>query len=81
MSTGDTNFDEELRALMVAGHKIEAIKQYRAATGAGLAEAKDTVEACASHSLAPKRFDVAVDSEEITAYYEAFSRTEVEHCP
>ena len=24
---------------------------------------------------------LAVDSEEITAYYEAFSRTEVEHCP
>ena len=45
MPTDDTNFENELRALMAAGRKIEAIKQYRAATGAGLAEAKDAVEA------------------------------------
>ncbi len=48
MPADDKNFEDELRALMVAGRKIEAIKQYRAATGAGLAEAKDAVEALVS---------------------------------
>ena len=45
MPTEDTNFEDELRALMAAGRKIEAIKRYRAATGAGLADAKNAVEA------------------------------------
>jgi len=45
MPSDDTNFEDELRALMAAGHKIEATKRYRAATGAGLAEAKNAVEA------------------------------------
>jgi ribosomal protein L7/L12 len=36
---------ERIRAVAVAGQKIEAIKLYRAATGAGLAEAKQAVEA------------------------------------
>jgi len=34
----------EVRALLAAGSKIEAIKLVRAATGLGLAEAKDMVE-------------------------------------
>jgi hypothetical protein len=34
----------EVRAQLAAGHKIEAIKLVRAATGLGLAEAKDMVE-------------------------------------
>lgn len=45
MPADDTNFEDELRALMAAGRKIEAIKRYRTATGAGLAEAKSAVEA------------------------------------
>jgi len=45
MPSDDTNFEDELRGLMAAGRKIEAIKQYRAATGVGLADAKDAVEA------------------------------------
>jgi ribosomal protein L7/L12 len=36
---------ERIRAVAVVGQKIEAIKLYRAATGAGLAEAKQAVEA------------------------------------
>ena len=36
---------EQIRAVAVAGRKIEAIKLYRAATGAGLAEAKQAGEA------------------------------------
>ena len=44
MPSDNTNFENELRALLAAGRKIEAIKQYRAATGVGLAEAKDAVE-------------------------------------
>jgi ribosomal protein L7/L12 len=35
---------EEVRSLMAAGQKIEAIKAYRRITGAGLAEAKNAVE-------------------------------------
>ena len=34
----------EVRGLLQAGRKIEAIKVYREATGAGLAEAKQAVE-------------------------------------
>lgn len=34
----------ELQGLIQAGRKIEAIKVYREATGAGLAEAKEAVE-------------------------------------
>jgi len=45
MPTDDTDFEDELRALLAAGRKIEAIKQYRVATGAGLADAKNAVEA------------------------------------
>lgn len=37
--------DEEVRDLIRGGHKIEAIKRIRDATGMGLAEAKDAVEA------------------------------------
>lgn len=35
----------EIRAIVDGGNKIEAIKQYRQLTGAGLAEAKSAVEA------------------------------------
>ncbi len=43
--TPDFNdIDEEIRALMSAGEKIEAIKRVRQKTGLGLKEAKDYVE-------------------------------------
>ena len=58
MPTDDTNFEDELRALMAAGRKIEAIKQYRAATGAGLAEAKNAVEALERGESLPSRESV-----------------------
>jgi len=45
MATDDQNLNAELRALLQAGHKLEAIKRYREATGAGLAAAKEAVEA------------------------------------
>lgn len=45
MPTDDASLDTELRALVAAGHKIDAIKRYRELTGAGLKEAKDAVEA------------------------------------
>jgi ribosomal protein L7/L12 len=41
----DDNLDDELRALLAEGRKIEAIKRYREATGADLAAAKEAVEA------------------------------------
>jgi large subunit ribosomal protein L7/L12 len=43
--SNDTNLDAELRALLADGRFIEAVKRYREATGAGLAAAKDAVEA------------------------------------
>lgn len=36
---------EPIRAAVFAGRKIEAIKRYRTATGEGLKEAKDFIEA------------------------------------
>jgi hypothetical protein len=46
-------FDNQLLDLLKRGQKIEAIKQYRERSGAGLKEAKDAVEALAAqHGLA-----------------------------
>jgi ribosomal protein L7/L12 len=45
MPTDDANHDAQLQAHVTAGCKIEAIKRYRELTGAGLAEAKQAVEA------------------------------------
>ena len=42
-------------SLMQAGRKIEAIKLYREQTGAGLADAKDAVEAMARGEAPPLR--------------------------
>ncbi len=36
---------EDVRALALSGQKLEAIKRYREKTGAGLAEAKEYVDA------------------------------------
>ncbi|MGA2063310.1 MAG: ribosomal protein L7/L12 [Thermoguttaceae bacterium] len=58
MSTDDNDFNEQLRALLAAGRKIEAIKQYRVATGAGLAEAKNAVEALVLGNSLPSRESV-----------------------
>tara|TARA_R110002072_G_scaffold13481_3_gene56965 strand:- start:32117 stop:32536 length:420 start_codon:yes stop_codon:yes gene_type:complete len=42
------DLEEEIRQLLNSGNKIQAIKTYREKTGAGLAEAKDAVEALAA---------------------------------
>jgi hypothetical protein len=36
--------DNDIRGLLLAGKKIEAIKQYRESSGLGLKESKDAVE-------------------------------------
>lgn len=41
----DPNLEQNLVVLLERGKKIDAIKEYREATGAGLKEAKDAVEA------------------------------------
>jgi ribosomal protein L7/L12 len=52
--TGD-EFENRLLDLARAGRKIEAIKEYRQRTGAGLKEAKDAVEALAArHGIVSK---------------------------
>lgn len=40
----DDSLESDIRDLLAVGQKIEAIKVYREATGAGLAEAKTAVE-------------------------------------
>ncbi len=49
---------EQVRAAIFAGRKIEAIKLYREASGAGLKDAKDFVEALEDElrKAAPERF-------------------------
>jgi large subunit ribosomal protein L7/L12 len=43
--TGQTGLSPRVQELLADGNKIEAIKQYRAETGLGLAEAKEAIEA------------------------------------
>lgn len=45
MAYDDANFEAELRILLNEGRKIEAIKRYREKTRAGLAAAKEAIEA------------------------------------
>ena len=53
MPIDDKDLEDKLRVLLAAGRKIDAVVQYRAATGAGLAEAKDAVEALERGALLP----------------------------
>jgi len=43
-NTGQGSSDNEVRRLLAAGQKIEAIKLYRETYGTGLKEAKDAVD-------------------------------------
>ncbi|NLX96112.1 MAG: hypothetical protein GXY83_08045 [Rhodopirellula sp.] len=54
MSGNDSSFEVDLRLLLANGKKIEAIKLYRERTGAGLAEAKEAVEAFEQGESLPK---------------------------
>ncbi len=54
MSGNDSNFELDLQSLLANGKKIEAIKLYRERTGAGLAEAKEAVEAFEQGQSLPK---------------------------
>ena len=45
MDADNPDFEAELWTLLAEGRKIDAIKRYREQTGAGLAEAKQAVEA------------------------------------
>lgn len=68
----DTHFDDELRALLAEGRKIDAIKRYREATGAGLAEAKQAVEALGRGETLPAAQPADSDLEtEIVSLLEA----------
>ena len=65
MSNEAENLVAEIQALLAAGRKIEAIKRYREATGAGLAAAKETVEAIERNEPLPERksLDSAFENE------------------
>jgi ribosomal protein L7/L12 len=58
---------QQIRDLMAAGNKIEAIKVYRAETGVGLKEAKDAVEALERGSPLPE----VAETPGIGGYYPA----------
>jgi ribosomal protein L7/L12 len=64
----DENWRQHLAELLRHGHKIEAIKVYREATGAGLAEAKTFVEelerTLRAESLPQGKGEVIADLEE-----------------
>ena len=49
----EDDIEGRVRSLLAEGRKIEAIKVYRVATGAGLKEAKDAVEALDSRGVLP----------------------------
>lgn len=51
----DADLESRLRSLLEQGRKIEAIKEYREATGAGLAEAKNAVEALEAGQTLPAK--------------------------
>ena len=55
MSNESESILAELLALLAEGRKIEAIKRYREVTGAGLAAAKETVEALERGEPLPTR--------------------------
>jgi ribosomal protein L7/L12 len=50
--------DQDIRALLTGGRKIEAIRVYRDRYGVGLKEAKDAVEAMEAGRVAPSRATV-----------------------
>jgi ribosomal protein L7/L12 len=56
-ASGDSDFEQEIVALLRQGRKIAAIKVYRERTGAGLKEAKESVETIAASRglVAPPR--------------------------
>lgn len=58
MESEELERDAELKAHVAAARKIEAIKRYRELTGAGLAEAKDAVEALMRGESPPPRESV-----------------------
>jgi ribosomal protein L7/L12 len=68
MSSEAEQLVAELQALLAAGRKIEAIKRYREATGVGLKEAKETVEAIQRNEPLPERkpVDSALENEVVS---------------
>jgi hypothetical protein len=58
MAEPNSSVDEEIQAALFRGNKIEAIKLHRGATGKGLKEAKDFVEALEAElrRISPERF-------------------------
>ena len=73
--------DARIRALINAGKKIEAIKEYRSAYGTGLAEAKDAIDAIASGQAPPtpasaRRPADATDDADILALLSAGKKIE-----
>jgi ribosomal protein L7/L12 len=62
------SLEDELRGFLARGDKIGAIKRYRDATGAGLAEANHAVEAFASGAaLAAAKAPAAIDEKSLEA--------------
>ena len=76
MSGNDSSFEVDLRLLLANGKKIEAIKLYRERTGAGLAEAKEAVEAFEQGESLPKTEAPSSDVDrEVVSLLETARRT------
>jgi hypothetical protein len=58
MAGPNSNVEDEIQAALFRGNKIEAIKLHRGATGKGLKEAKDFVEALEAElrRISPEKF-------------------------
>ena len=69
--------EDDLRALLDRGDKIGAIKRYREATGVGLTEAKNAVEAFESGGAinAPRRASLGDEKDLEAEVLDALSRT------
>lgn len=63
MSGDNNNLEADLKSLLADGQKIEAVKLYRERTGAGLAEAKEAVEALGRGDALPQTQTPASDVE------------------
>jgi ribosomal protein L7/L12 len=73
-ATAQQSLEERIRALLIDGRKIEAVKSYREATGAGLAEAKDAVEAIEHREVLPARMIDGANAEEFERQLERLLR-------
>jgi ribosomal protein L7/L12 len=73
-ATAQSPLEQRIRELLIDGRKIEAVKVYREATGAGLAEAKKAVESIEDNKVLPARMRDGTNLEEFEQQLERLLR-------